>query len=212
MQQLLTGKARLPGFSGEWKVKKLRDIASVLKGSGLSKNKITESGTVYCILYGELFTTYGRVISKVISSTNTIEGTPSNYGDILLPGSTTTVGIDLATASALLQADVLLGGDINIIRARGNLYHPVFLAYYLTESRKQAIAERAQGITIIHLYGRDLLDLEISLAPLEEQAAIATILSDIDAEITALEQKRDTTRALKQGMMQELLTGKTRLL
>jgi type I restriction enzyme S subunit len=59
--------------------------------------------------------------------------------------------------------------------------------------------------------GNEYAQLPITLPPLPEQAAIATILSDMDAELTALEQRRDKTRALKQGMMQELLTGKTRL-
>lgn len=211
MQQLLTGKTRLPGFSAEWEVKTLGEIATIFKGSSLSKDKITSSGLAKCILYGELFTTYGRVITEVVSSTNSIEGKLSKYGDILIPGSTTTVGADLATASALLQADVLLGGDINIVRAKQKSYDPVFLAHYLAEAKKQEIAERSQGITIIHLYGRDLLDLEITIPFVDEQRAIAAVLSDMDAEIAVLERKRDKIRAIKQGMMQELLTGKIRL-
>lgn len=211
MQQLLTGKQRLPGFTGEWEVKRLENVATVLKGNGLSKDKVSQSGRKKCVLYGELFTTYSRVITDVFSSTDSCEGTLSINGDVLLPGSTTTVGIDLATASALLCNDVLLGGDINIVRAKSNFYSSTFLAYLLTEEKKHKIAEMAQGITIIHLYGKSLLKLEICLPTIEEQTAIATILSDMDADITALEQQRDKTHALKQGMMQELLTGKIRL-
>lgn len=211
-QELLTGKKRLPGFSGEWEVKKLGEIADIFKGSGLSKSKLNPSGIYKCILYGELFTTYSQVIKNVISRTNANEGVLSKKGDILMPGSTTTIGIDLAIASALLEAGILLGGDINIIRKKVDSYDSEFIAHYLTQVKKHEIAELSQGITIIHLYGRDLNALSITIpAKREEQTAIAQILSDMDAEIEHLEQKLDKYRMMKQGMMQELLTGKTRL-
>jgi type I restriction enzyme S subunit len=212
MQQLLTGQTRLPGFHDDWQGRRLGSIADVLKGSGLSKSQTLSSGTKPCILYGELFTTYGRVISDVVGRTNSHDGIPSISGDVLMPGSTTTTGIDLATASALLVQDVALGGDIIIIRRKGNAYDPVFLANYLTEARRHEIAELTQGITIHHLYGKNLKTLMLELPPLPEQTAIAEVLTDMDAELAALEQRRAKTRALKQGMMQELLTGKTRLL
>lgn len=128
-----------------------------------------------------------------------------------MPGSTTTVGIDLATASALLEEDVLLGGDIIVIRQKQKNYDPIFMANYLTYTKRLEISERAQGITIIHLYGKDLATLSLCLPEIKEQVAIAAVLSDMDADINALTQRRDKTRALKQGMMQELLTGRTRL-
>lgn len=212
MQELLTGRKRLPGFSDRWAVEKLGTVAEILKGSGLSKSKVTDSGSRKCILYGELFTTYKEVISDVVSKTDSFDGVLSKSGDVLMPGSTTTVGIDLATASALLEDNVALGGDINIIRQTGGCYDPAFFARYISYRKKQEIAKLAQGITIIHLYGKDLADLEIELPPLEEQQAIAAILADIDAEIVLLEIQRDKTRVLKQGMMQELLTGRIRLL
>ncbi len=211
MQQLLTAQHRLPGFSGEWVTKRLGDIAAALKGSGLSKDQLSDSGTEKCILYGELFTRYERRISKIHNRTNIKEGIRSRHGDLLIPGSTTTKGVDLATVSALLEPDVLLGGDINIIRAKGQYFDPAFMAYYLTDRKKQAIAERAQGITIVHLYGRDILDIVTHLPPLSEQTAIAEVLSDMDEEQAALETRLAKTRALKQGMMQSLLTGRIRL-
>lgn len=212
MQELLTGKKRLPGFSGGWEVKKLGGIADIFKGSGLSKSKLNPSGIYKCILYGELFTTYSQVIKNVISRTNANEGVLSKKGDILMPGSTTTIGIDLAIASALLEAGILLGGDINIIRKKVDSYDSEFIAHYLTQVKKHEIAELSQGITIIHLYGRDLNALSITIpAKREEQTAIAQILSDMDAEVEQLEQKLNKYKMMKQGMMQELLTGKTRL-
>jgi type I restriction enzyme S subunit len=212
MQQLLTGQIRLPGFHGKWEVKRLGSIADVLKGSALSKSLMTTSGTLRCILYGELFTTYGRVISDVFGRTNSSEGCPSIQGDVLMPGSTTTKGIDLATASALLVDDVALGGDIIIIRRKGNDYDSVFLANYLTLARRHEIAELTQGITIHHLYGKDLKTLALELPPYSEQTAIAEVLTEMDAELAAWERRLEKTRALKQALMQELLTGRTRLI
>jgi len=211
MQQLLTGQTRLRGFSGEWEVKRLGEIADVLKGSALSKSLLAASGAHPCILYGELFTTYGRVIANVVSRTNSSEGCRSVAGDVLLPGSTTTTGADLATASALLIEDVALGGDIIIVRRKGKSHDPVFLASYLTHTARHEIADLTQGITIHHLYGKDLKTLSLHLPSLQEQTAIAAALSDMDAELAALEARRDKTRDLKQAMMQELLTGRTRL-
>lgn len=212
MQQLLTGKTRLPGFSGKRETKRLRDMADIIKGNTLSKSLLSESGINPCILYGELFTTYGRVITKTVSFTSSPEGIKSLSGDVLLPGSTTTTGADLATASALLLDGVALGGDINIVRQKGVGYDPAFLACYLTHVARNEIAELAQGSTIHHLYGKDLKGLSLSLPHHTEQSAIASVISDMDAELTALEARRDKTRALKHGMMQELLNGKTRLI
>ncbi len=211
MQQLLTGQTRLPGFSGEWEVKRLRDVADVLKGRGLSRSALSASGKNPCILYGELFTTYGLAITSVVSQTDSDEGVPSKLGDVLMPSSTTTTGIDLATATALMMNGVLLGGDINIIRRNSGRLDPAFLASYLTETKRRAIAELAQGITIHHLYGRDLMALSLVIPSVAEQTAIATVLSDMDAEIDLLEARRAKTRDLKQAMMQELLTGRARL-
>jgi type I restriction enzyme S subunit len=212
MQQLLTGETRLPGFSGAWEVKRLGEVADILKGSALSKSLIAASAAHPCILYGELFTTYGRVISNVVSRTNSSEGCRSVAGDVLLPGSTTTTGADLATASALLIEDVALGGDIIILRRKGDSSDPVFLASLLTHTARHEIAQLTQGITIHHLYGKDLRTLSLQLPSLTEQTAIAAVLSDMDAELAALEARRDKTRNLKQAMMQELLTGRTRLI
>ena len=211
MQQLLTGQTRLPGFHDEWEVKRLDMVADVLKGSGLSKSQTTSSGVRPCILYGELFTAYGRIIADVVGRTNSIDGCNSQQGDVLMPGSTTTTGSDLAIASALLVDGVALGGDIIIIRRKDDSYDSVFLANYLTHAKKQEIAEFTQGITIHHLYGKNMRGLSLDLPHPSEQTAIAAVLSDMDAELAALEARRDKTRNLKQAMMQELLTGKTRL-
>lgn len=210
-QTLLTGEVRLSRSHKKWVPTALGQVADVLKGNGLSRTKISESGDRPCILYGELFTTYGRTITDVVSHTNTREGIPSVRGDVLMPGSTTTKGIDLAIASALLANGVALGGDINIIRNRSDAYDPIFLANYLTHARRIQIAELAQGITIHHLYGRDLRQLLLHLPSLAEQREIAAVLADLDVEIEVLVKKLVKARGLRDGMAKELLTGGVRL-
>jgi type I restriction enzyme, S subunit len=194
-----------------WEVKKLGEICEIKKGKGISKSAVDTDGRNKCILYGELFTKYKEVIKTVISRTNFNESILSKEGDILFPGSTTTTGIDLAKASVVLEENVLLGGDIIILRKTNYNYNPVFLSYYLNIIKKYEIAQSTKGITIHHLYGSDLAVINAHFPPLSTQTQIATILTDMDDEIQALESKLSKYRLIKQGMMQELLTGRIRL-
>jgi type I restriction enzyme S subunit len=193
-----------------WGEYKLGQIVEFYKGKGLSKGKISSKGKYPCLLYGELFTTYKEVIEKVISRTEFLEGVLSKSGDVLMPGSTTTSGIDLAIASALKVDNVLLGGDINVLRPKVEI-NSEFLSRYLTNNKKTEIVNETQGITIIHLYGHRLKNLIIKVPMIETQNHITKILSDIDKEIELLEQKLSKYQLAKQGMMQQLLTGKIRL-
>lgn len=211
MQQLLTGKKRLPGFTEEWVDTTIGNISELMKGNGLSKEKLSMSGKYKCILYGEIFTYYNYVVEKCKSRTDSREGLKSEIGDVILPGSTTTKGIDLAKAVCIKENDILLGGDVIIIRNSRKEFCSDFLAIYLSEVNKEAIAEKSQGTTIIHLHAPQLAEVKICIpSSIKEQQAIATILSDMDKEISDLETKRDKYRQIKSGMMQKLLTGQIR--
>jgi len=210
MQQLLTGKKRLDGFSGEWVEKKLGDIVEFKKGKGLPKSALAESGLYRCIHYGELFTVYKESISTVKSSTNdNQECVYSKVNDVLMPTSDVTPN-GLATASCINENGIILGGDILIIRAYPNILNGVFLSYYISVN-KEKVMKLVSGSTVYHLYGSDMANLELNIPPVEEQTAIANILFDMDSDIKALKTKLVKTKAIKTGMMQELLTGKTRL-
>lgn len=211
MQELLTGERRLPGFSGKWEKTTIDECFHVLKGKGLSKTQLTSDGLYNCILYGELFTTYNDVIEEIHSSTNSIDGVDSIAGDVLLPGSTTTTGIDLAKASALLQDGVRLGGDINILRPKKKL-DSSFFAMYLNIVKRYAIAEKTKGITIHHLHGNDIKNILVELPSLSEQIAISTIIKTTDVGIHSLQNQLYKYRLIKDGMMQELLTGRIRII
>lgn len=103
------------------------------------------------------------------------------------------------------------GGDIVILRLTGA--NPVFMGYYCnTAPINSQKASKGQGDAVVHISAAALASIEVTLPSHDEQTAIATVLADMDTEIEALEQRRAKTRDLKQAMMQELLTGRTRLI
>ena len=209
-QQLLTGKYRFPEFKQKWQNTLLNDIYSFKKGKDLSKSDLVEEGT-RCILYGELYTKYDEVISIVHSKTKSEAGLISRSGDILIPASTTTSGIDLANATAVLEDGILLGGDINVLRPKKYLNAP-FMAHLLTHIKKHEIASKAQGITIIHLYGKDLQSINVLIpTDIDEQNKIATVLTNANRKIQTLQAKITCLKQEKKALMQQLLTGKRRV-
>lgn len=198
-------------FSQPWKEVKLGEIFNIKKGQGLSKEVLDDNGLNKCILYGELYTKYSEVIKDIESRTNQSGGILSQIGDILIPASTTTTGIDLANATALLKENVLLGGDINILRAKKEV-SSIFFAYLLTHAYKFDIAKLAQGITIVHLYGEFLKNMKVYIpSDISEQQAIADVLSTADDEIDLLNKKLILFKEQKKGLMQQLLTGNIRV-
>jgi len=131
VQELLTGKKRLPGFSGEWEVKRLGEMAIFFKGRGLSKSALIPFGGVPCIHYGELFTQYPETIRKVISHTNESKDSfRSSANDVLMPTSDVTPR-GLAKASCITINGVILGGDILVIRSDRNKIFGPFLSYLI---------------------------------------------------------------------------------
>ncbi|HUH57525.1 MAG TPA: restriction endonuclease subunit S, partial [Pseudomonadales bacterium] len=229
MQQLLTGRTRLPQFANhpdgskkgykqselgeipeDWEVIQLGEITTFLKGAGLPKSDLIDSGKNRCIHYGQLFTSYGPKIEKIFSSTDIDGSIKSETNDVLMPTSDVTPN-GLATASCILESGIVLGGDILIIRSKKELLDGVFFAYLITVMRDQ-IMQLVTGSTVYHLYGSDMARFFFARPSIDEQTAIATILADMDEEIQALEHRLNKTRQIKQGMMQELLTGKTRLI
>lgn len=216
MQQMLTGKKRLLDktglkFTSNWEEVDLGVLFSFKRGKGLSKGEITATGKNKCILYGQLYTYYSEVVDTVLSRTDSSEGELSKSGDILIPSSTTTSGIDLANATAILEDGVLLGGDINILRPKKAISSE-FMAHLLTHIKKHEIASRAQGITIIHLYGSDLRNIKVKVPEsIEEQYKIANVLHSADKEILTLESKLNLLKNEQKALMQQLLTGKRRV-
>jgi type I restriction enzyme, S subunit len=201
MQQLLTGKRRLPSFSGDWEVKTLGEIAEVVMGQSPVGTSYNRDGDGYPLINGPTEFTDKHPIK--IQWTNQ----PTKFckkDDILLCVRGSSTGrINIA------NDDYCIGRGIAAIRAKAGV--DAKYTTFQVDCAVKTILALTTGSTFPNIDGKSIRSIEVPLPSLSEQCAIAYILSDMDAEITALEQKRDKTRALKLGMMQELLTGKTRL-
>ena len=213
MQELLTGKKRLPGFSGEWQVKRLGELGGFLKGSGVLRDE-SASGSLACVRYGELYTRHDDCIKRFyswISREVAATATRMERGDILFAGSGETKDEIGKCVAFVDDIEAYAGGDIVILRSKKDA--PLFLGYYLnTGPINRQKASKGQGDAVVHISAAALADIQCVLPCIPEQTAIATILSDMDAEITTLEARLSKARQLKQGMMQELLTGRIRLI
>lgn len=172
-------------YKGDWSKRKLNEICQFFKGNGLSKSDLSNEGFP-CILYGELYTTYkNEVISDIISKTNTTLANPflSRNNDLIIPGSGEDP-IDIAVARAIYQNDIILGGDLNILRPKSNV-SAAFLSYQLNGVRRYDIAKKAQGKSIVHLHNSDLKEVLVSIPTYDEQLHIVELLTKIDEMIDA---------------------------
>lgn len=194
MQQLLTGQTRLPGFSGEWELKSIQDLGYVGRGRVISHIEIAKASSPDYPVYSSQ------------TSNNGVMGYLDTYefeGDYI---TWTTDGANAGTVFAR-------SGRFNCTNVCGtiklNNSDHRFIAAVLGQSTQHHVSRHLGNPKLMN----DVMKRIEILIPksIEEQTAIAAVLSDMDAEIAALEARRAKTRALKQGMMQELLTGKTRL-
>ncbi|APT07259.1 hypothetical protein BSP99_07185 [Corynebacterium glutamicum] len=212
MQELLTGRTRLPGFTAEWKESRLGSFGTFLKGRGIKRDEIQSRG-VPCIRYGELYTTFENYTEKTasfVSDDIAATALPIRYGDILFAGSGETKAEIGTNVAYLGKVQAVAGGDIIVFR--GISHNPVFLSSLLNSPAIAAQKARAgQGDAIVHIHSSSLAEIVVNVPPIEEQEAIAQILQDADKEIAALDRRLETARNIKTGMMQELLTGRTRL-
>ena len=194
---------RFPEFEGEWQEKRLSDIADLSKGIGISKDQLSADGEP-CILYGELYTKYkSETIKEVISKTN-IDNTKlvkSKANDVIIPCSGETAE-EIATARCVLKDDILLGGDLNIIRLHG--YDGSFMSYQLNGKRKYDIAKVAQGVSVVHLYGEHLKNIKTINPSLNEQKKIANLLSLLDERISTQNKIIEDLKKLKSAISERL--------
>ena len=190
---------RFKEFQGEWEEERLADIADLYKGTGISKDQLSDDGEP-CILYGELYTKYkSEIIREVISKTN-INNTKlvrSKANDVIIPCSGETAE-DIATARCVLNGNILLGGDLNIIRLHG--YDGAFMSYQLNGKRKYDIAKVAQGVSVVHLYGEHLKGVKTINPCLEEQKKIASLLALLDERIANQNKIIDKLQSLIKGI------------
>ena len=194
---------RFPEFSGEWKETTLGKIAEITKGSGISKDQLSEQGSP-CILYGELYTKYKSEIINGVYSRTELDSSPlvkSKANDVIIPCSGETA-IDISTARCVLFNNILLGGDLNIIRLKYD--DGGFFAYQLNGARKKDIARVAQGVSVVHLYGENLKQIRVYYPNIDEQRKITHLLSLIDARIATQNKIIEKYESLIKGLNDSL--------
>tara|TARA_Y100001951_G_scaffold52001_2_gene41127 strand:- start:15176 stop:15805 length:630 start_codon:yes stop_codon:yes gene_type:complete len=186
MQQLLIGQTRLPGFSGDWEVKRLGNVLAIKHGK--SQKYVEASDGSYPVL-----ATGGQI---------GLASQPIYEKPSVLIGRKGTINQPQYMDQPFWSVDTLFYSEMKNSNVAKFFYYRFCLIDWMQYNE-------ASGVPSLN--ARTIESIELSLPAPEEQTAIATILSDMDTEITALETRRTKNRALKQAMMQELLTGRTRL-
>ena len=216
MQQLLTGKVRLPGFCGEWQRKTLGELGETYGGlTGKTKSDFGV-GTAKYITFMNVMTNTVIDCSAFDQVTVSASETQNRVlrGDLLFNGSSETPD---EVAFCSLLAEEVPNLYLNSFCFGFRLFDAqqvsgLFLTYYIRANPgREMMKSLAQGSTRYNLSKTALREASVLLPLKDEQVAIADVLSEMDAELLSLETHRDKTRNIKQAMMQELLTGKTRL-
>lgn len=209
MQELLTGKTRLPGFIDEWQLKRLGDVVDTDP-----ENLGTDTATDFCFNY--------------ISLEDVDRGQLRSYSEQIFIDAPSRARRKLMTNDVLvstvrpnLQSHLLFKGDTGhwvcstgfcVIRCREGITCPAFVFnHFFAADVNRQIDTLLTGSNYPAINSGDVRNLEIMFPSYIEQCAIASVLSEMDAELSALEARRDKTHNIKQAMMQELLTGRTRL-
>ncbi|WP_031435376.1 restriction endonuclease subunit S [Methylomarinum vadi] len=207
MQELLTGKKRLPGFSGEWEVKRLGDVLDKIVGGGTpSRSNPKYWGNQIPWATVKDFASFHPYHTQENISSEGLINSSSN----LIPKGTLITSTRMALGKAIIyEVDVAINQDLKALFTKR--YVNIKFLYYWFELNALKIDELGSGSTVKGISLPDLKAMEFYLPLQEEQAAIAKVLSDMAAEIAALESKLAKARQLKQGMMQELLSGRIRL-
>ena len=199
MQELLTGRTRLPGFGGEWEMKRLEEVAVVTMGQSPPSASYNVAGNGLPLIQGNADIARRTTIDRIWT---TLPSKRCDVGDIVL-----TVRAPVGSVARASKGSCL-GRGVCGLKPLGNgrfLYYGLILR----ESRWEDVE---QGSTFSAANSAQVAGFPIAVPmDLAEQRAIATILSDMDAEIAALDRRLDKTRVIKQGMMQQLLTGSIRL-
>jgi len=219
MQQLLTGQTRLPEFSGEWEVRSLLEIAENQKalfddGDWVEAEHITDEG-VRLIQTGNIgigqFLEKGAKKYIYESSFEKLKYKELKAGDILIcrlaePAGRACILPDIG------EGRIITSVDVTIFRPRlGTVDRNFLIQVFSTDEWFRMVLDQVGGTTHKRISRGALGKLKVPFPCIKEQKAIAAILTDMDTEIITLETRRIKTRALKQAMMQELLTGRTRL-
>ena len=220
-QELLTGKKRLPDFSGDWEVGTFGDIFQYFPTANNSRSELLPAGDTFYIHYGDIHTKFhnhldfGTVQPPRIDRSRCPNAALLKNGDwVMADASEDHEGVGKSIEVQGLNANIAAVAGLHtfLLREINPIFSPGFKGHLGNlKSLHEQFRRVATGMKIFGVSKAALKEIELPVPHPKEQAAIATILSDMDAEITALEAKLSKARQIKQGMMQELLTGRIRL-
>ena len=198
----------------DWDVKECKELGSFYKGRGISSKDLVSAG-VPCIMYGDIYVKFDTKFSNPdfrITKETAAKSTLARTGDLLFTASGETVEEIGKCVAYEGKEDIYIGGDI-IGMTPNKDTDSLFLAY--AQNSQFLLSPKAnlgQGYTVVHIYTEHIKSLKIALPPSKkEQTAIASVLSGTDGLIAKLEALIEKKKYIKQGAMQELLTGKRRL-
>lgn len=183
---------------------KIRDLGEAYSTMVMSKEQLTNDGNL-CVFYGELFTLYGCVIDEVKSKTSLekVSSTLSHGRDLLFPASTTVDAISLIAPSALIQKDIILGGDMFGIKV-SEAYNPIYLSYYFNYIANKRLAKYAKGTTIIHLHYNEIANVTIELPNIEEQDKIVSTILGYSTKLSIEKSILEKLFGLKQCLLKQM--------
>lgn len=222
MQELLTGKRRLSGFDKIWEKKLFGEIFEFMPTNSLTREQMGTDGTVKNIHYGDILTRYGSYLDADDSAIPTItdENLISKYsnvgyvqsGDIIIADTAEDNTVGKAVEIINVKSKMLSGQHTMLCRPQEK-FAERFLGYYMNSINfHNQMIPYITGIKVSSISKASLLFLEMYIPPIEEQAEIAQILTEMDIEIEHLERKVAKYHQIKQGMLHELLTGHIRLI
>lgn len=221
MQQLLSGQIRLPGFHGEWEFVQVQDVISgfFCGPSPTCEERNIQDESEWGVLKTTAATkengwdwTKHKTLPRVFWNKPQIE---LRAGDVIVTKAGPRHRVGVAAWVNYVPPRIIPSGKMIALRPRPNKVESLMLATAISARDAQTyLDQRTTGMaeSQVNFENTALLEAPIRIPRIEEQTAIAAVLTDMDAELTSLEQRLVKTRALKQGMMQELLTGRTRLL
>ena len=221
MQELLTSKKRLPGFSGEWQTFAFGELFDFIPNNAFTRAQMSNSGKVKNIHYGDILTKYGAYvdgsndsipyISKEVDLSRFADRCYLQSGDIIIADTAEDEAVGKALEVVNVNCPILAGQHTLMCRPKIK-FADKFLGYYLNAAcYHDQLLPYIVGTKVSSVSKASVAQTKLVVPEYEEQQAIAEILSNMDSEIDALEQKLAKYRQVKQGMMQQLLTGKIRL-
>ena len=186
----------------EWTTAKIGDIGTFIKGAPLSKADISSDGTPF-ILYGELYTTYNEVISKVVRKTQASVDKQyySQIGDVIIPTSGETPE-EISTASCVMLPDIILAGDLNIYRC--TQVDGRIMSYILNHVVNDRIARVAQGKSIVHVQATEISKIEITYPDLISQKKLIETFDAITARIDQSMRELELLQVYRKALLQQL--------